>query len=921
MKKAGKNSPAPTSSGKEPLKEEVKASNHLEIEEDSNVSDVNNDQKIKVLEQQVTDLGAQLQHFHSEWQATAAVTMEVRDLLQSLKTTNKESPSTPTRDPPETHTLDEEGERLRFLQDVNAAKATKKAENSQREKRAKFTPRKDDTRMKSLENERPSYFPEELWNLLGGWEKQQCVFYQRVYLGLSESTEENPCEAEKQGLHLLELHKAGILRSGRKIFRDGTLTLTTGRKVKANLYWLALQLAKMKQWPAVINMEPEQQEKVREAERKQTLLYDESYMKAEGIISDPAQDYSSKKPLAVVGGFGPTEHSSDEGTDDDYEYLEAVSENPVLRKDSIGKRALMQKEKNKKKAKRKKEKEKKEKKERPSWLSPDSSSEEGESWGESESSEGEYDVKNPPDVHQYFERAKFKKLTAACFLVFEETAKRYCNYGKTASGIFEKRWHELVSPNVFLQLYNFNYMGLERKHFNVVLGKVFNKTTGGPAHDRAKNLVSRSVVWDDMTRPEYLEYDSLRGLALLYVVPKDAIFFVTALEQIMRDRWPSKDRSELQKIHTTTISNIMEQYPVYTAFLRDYLATFLSLKGGVNECVEKWGLDKYDIPWEGHVGMEKSMAKTFKELGNEPLLVILHMVVNDIKENKTGEKKKVQFSFERVMNGVTDWFSQEYQLAQESNLLDKKKDVITQRFFPNSVSSSRGKASGHLEVLEDWDDGYACHHQVVDWDTEESSQYQEFEATASSSYADLEEYAALYSGNSIKGRDWKSYCFCKIFGKPCSGKCKKESDDPVDGLKAASYLEHQQEEKIKMLSERLVAIKAFKQAREKELKLKNRYDPAFSIWPRGPQVASQPTANRQSSPFSTSKPSIRPPPKVPYTFAKRPAAGLNSMVSEQQHMTPLRDFHLKLPPDEATQNEEEGTHENEGSEFDEFASF
>ena len=124
-----------------------------------------------------------------------------------------------------------------------------------------------------------------------------------------------------------------------------------------------------------------------------------------------------------------------------------------------------------------------------------------------------------------------------------------------------------------------------------------------------------------------------------------------------------------------------------------------------------------------------------------------------------------------------------------------------------------------------------------------------------------------------------------------------------------------------MLSERLVAIKAFKQAREKELKLKNRYDPAFSIWPRGPQVTSQPTANRQSSPFSTSKPSIRPPPKVPYTFAKRPAAGLSSMVSGQQHITPLRDPHLKLPPDEATQNEEEGTHENEGSEFDEFASF
>ena len=273
------------------------------------------------------------------------------------------------------------------------------------------------------------------------------------------------------------------------------------------------------------------------------------------------------------------------------------------------------------------------------------------------------------------------------------------------------------------------------------------------------------------------------------------------------------------------------------------------------------------------------------------------------------------------MNGVNDWLNHEYQLAQESIMLDKKKDVIAQRFFPDSGSSGRGKASNHLEVLEDGDDGYAYHRQVENWDTEEALQHHEFDATSSSSYADVEEYAALYSGNSIKGRDWKSYCFCKIFGKPCSGKCKKESDDPVDGLKAASYLEHQQEEKIKMLTERLVAIKAFKQAREKELKLKNRYDPAFSIWPRGPQVASQPTANRQSSPFFTGKPSIRPPPKAPYTFAKRPAAGLNSIVSGQQQMTPLRDPHSKLAPDEAVHDEEEGTQENEGSELDEFASF
>jgi hypothetical protein len=108
------------------------------------------------------------------------------------------------------------------------------------------------------------------------------------------------------------------------------------------------------------------------------------------------------------------------------------------------------------------------------------------------------------------------------------------------------------------------------------------------------------------------------------------------------------------------------------------------------------------------------------------------------------------------MNGVNDWLSHEYQLAQVSIMLDKRKDVIAQRFFPDSVSSARGKASSHLEVLEDGDDGYTYHRQVVDWDTEEASQYQEFEATASSSYADLEEYAALYSGNSIKGRNWKS---------------------------------------------------------------------------------------------------------------------------------------------------------------------
>ena len=38
-------------------------------------------------------------------------------------------------------------------------------------------------------------------------------------------------------------------------------------------------------------------------------------------------------------------------------------------------------------------------------------------------------------------------------------------------------------------------------------------------------------------------------------------------------------------------------------------------------------------------------------------------------------------------------------------------------------------------------------------------------------------------------------------------------------------------------------------------------------------------------------------------------------------MTPLRDPHSKLAPDEAVHDEEEGTQENEGSELDEFASF
>ena len=154
---------------------------------------------------------------------------------------------------------------------------------------------------------------------------------------------------------------------------------------------------------------------------------------------------------------------------------------------------------------------------------------------------------------------------------------------------------------------------------------------------------------------------------------------------------------------------------------------------------------------------------------------------------------------------------------------------MTQSFFVHSPFVNHGRVCIHLEVLDKGEDGYSYFRQGfedTEWLDDDSLLYQEPEAMGSVTQVD-DEYAALYSGNAVKSRDWKSYCYCKIFGKPCSGKCKKESDDPVDGLKAASYLEHQQEEKIKMLQERLVAIKAFKQAREKELKQKNRYDPIF----------------------------------------------------------------------------------------------
>lgn len=920
MKKAGKNSPAPTSSGKDSHKEEVKAPNYLETEhEDVDLKEANNEIKIKELQTSVSSIEAQLQHIQSEWQVTTAVTLEVRDLLQGLKNSSQESVTTPKRGLQESNILDEEEERLRFLHEANTARETKRAESMQRAKRAKFTPRRDADSRK-LESERPSYFPENMWDMLGAWEKQQCILYQRIFLGLGENSGENgPCEAEKQGLHLLALYEAGLFRSGRKIFQGGTLTLTSGLKVEADLYYMALQLAKMRQWPAVGDMQPEQLKKMRESDRDGTLLYDESYMKAVGIINDPNLDYSSKKPLTT---FGETpDYSSDEGTEEDDEYLTEASKNPRLRRDSIGKRELMFKEKNAKREKKKKEKEMaaRKKKKRSSWKNAESSSEEGESWSESDE---EYDVKNPPDILDYFKSAKFNQLKAACFLDFEETAKRYCNYGKTANGIFEKRWHELVAPSVFRQLYAFNYMGLERKHSNVILGKVFNKTSdGGPPKEHVKHLMRKSIKWDDGTRYEHLEYESVRGLALLQVMPKDNAYFVTTLEEIMRDRWPSKERANLKKIHTTDISNIIQQHPTYTSFLNDYLAVFLLLQGGVRECVERWGLDKYDIPWEGQVGLEKSMAKTFKELGNETLLVIMHMVVADIKEQGAGAKKKVSLGFEKVMNGVNDWFNQEYQLAQDSGLLDKKKEVMTQRFFAYSPPANHGRASSHLEVLDEGEDGHFYHRQGfqdMEWYANDNALHQESEAMGL--YVD-DEYAALYSGNVVKGRDWKSYCYCKIFGKPCSGKCKKESDDPVDGLKAASFLEHQQEEKIKMLTERLVAIKAFKQAREKELKQKNRYDPTFSVWPRGPQVSSSTTVNRQGFPSTGSKPSVRPPPKPPYTFAKKPGTGLNLITPEQQQSSPLRDSQQKPASDEVNQGELGEGQENETSELDEFSSF
>lgn len=223
--------------------------------------------------------------------------------------------------------------------------------------------------------------------------------------------------------------------------------------------------------------------------------------------------------------------------------------------------------------------------------------------------------------------------------------------------------------------------------------------------------------------------------------------------------------------------------------------------------------------------------------------------------------------------------------------------------------------------MYDEEDTYANVRQEfhdIDWDVKDITSHQELETSITGTWTE-DHYAALYSGNAIKGRDWKSYCYCKIFGKPCSGKCKKESDDPVDGLKAASYLENQHEEKIKLLSERLVAIKAFKQAREKELKQKNRYDAAFSIWPRVSQAGSSTTANRQATPSSGLKPTVRPPPRPPLILGRKPATGLNAISQGQQQLTPPRDSQQRLASDDANQSDAEETQENERSEFDEFA--
>jgi len=112
-----------------------------------------------------------------------------------------------------------------------------------------------------FESERPSYFPENMWDMLEAWEKQQFVLYDLIFLGLAENSSvgNGSSEAEKRGLHLLALYEAGRFRSGREIFQEGTLTLSSELRVEADLYYLALQLTKTRQ--AISGMQPEQLKK------------------------------------------------------------------------------------------------------------------------------------------------------------------------------------------------------------------------------------------------------------------------------------------------------------------------------------------------------------------------------------------------------------------------------------------------------------------------------------------------------------------------------------------------------------------------------------------------------------------------------------------------------------------------------------
>ena len=147
-KKAGKNSPAPTSSGKESSKEEVKTSAHRKEEE--NVMIESNEEKIKELQTSVASFGTQLKQFQSEWQTTAAITMEVRDLLQGFKKSSQENLATPISSKREDlNASDEDEQGQRFLQDAHAAKKKRQEDNLGR---MKFSVRKDDSRSEGLKN-------------------------------------------------------------------------------------------------------------------------------------------------------------------------------------------------------------------------------------------------------------------------------------------------------------------------------------------------------------------------------------------------------------------------------------------------------------------------------------------------------------------------------------------------------------------------------------------------------------------------------------------------------------------------------------------------------------------------------------------------------------------------------------------------